>query len=391
MVDNKFEKYTDESDNEYINRLCSLKMKNEFQISWDKLADFLNSRLSESHSEKWYRVHYQNGDFILNKDDPDPEETLLLKAAKERVKASDERTQARAFIRRLAREETLKEIAIQYATELRDSKPLLKTESLDFVKDSDNCGILLISDWHYGMICDNYWNKFDPDICKDRVSRLLHKVIDLIHTEKIKELTVLNLSDLIAGRIHLQIRIESRFDVVKQTMDVSEILAEFLTELSRHCIVHYYDCLDNHSRVEPNKSDSLDLESFVIMIPWYLKSRLSENKNVYIHCNEFGPDIINCNILGYEIIGVHGHEDNPTTALDKLSLMTHKHYDLLCIAHRHHFEANEKNQTMIISNSSLMGVDNYSEKLRLSSYPSQTFIKVTKDSVCDEIHRIILK
>ena len=66
-------------------------------------------------------------------------------------------------------EETLKEIAIQYATELRDSKPLLKTESLDFVKDSDNCGILLISDWHYGMKIDNSLNTYNCEIAKQRV------------------------------------------------------------------------------------------------------------------------------------------------------------------------------------------------------------------------------
>lgn len=391
MVDNKLKRFEDETENEYINRICSLKTKNQLTLSWRMLADFLNEQLDMNRSEKWYRTHYYNGDFEVNIENPSPEETMLMKIGKLKVKAADERNQARAYIRRLAREETLKEIAANYASELKDSKPLLTTSNLQFIEDSENSGILLISDWHYGMVCDNYWNKFDPEICRSRVSQLQKKTIELIHQENIHELTVLNLSDLIAGRIHSQIRIESRYNAVQQTMHVAEILAEFLTNLSAHCNIQYYDCLDNHSRVEPDKNDSLDLESFVLMIPWYLKARLQGNIHVYINGNEFGPDIITCTVAGHNIIGVHGHDDSPVTVLDKLSLMTHRHYELMCLAHRHHFQCDEQHQTLIVSNASLMGVDSYSEKHRLTSYPSQTFIKSTRENVCESIHRIVLK
>lgn len=391
MVDNKLKRFEDETENEYINRICSLKTKNQLTLSWRMLADFVNEQLDMNRSEKWYRTHYYNGDFEVNIENPSPEETMLMKIGKLKVKAADERNQARAYIRRLAREETLKEIAANYASELKDSKPLLTTSNLQFIEDSENSGILLISDWHYGMVCDNYWNKFDPEICRSRVSQLQKKTIELIHQENIHELTVLNLSDLIAGRIHSQIRIESRYNAVQQTMHVAEILAEFLTNLSAHCNIQYYDCLDNHSRVEPDKNDSLDLESFVLMIPWYLKARLQDNSHVYINGNEFGPDIITCTVAGHNIIGVHGHDDSPVTVLDKLSLMTHRHYELMCLAHRHHFQCDEQHQTLIVSNASLMGVDSYSEKHRLTSYPSQTFIKSTRENVCESIHRIVLK
>ena len=391
MVDNKLKRFEDETENEYINRICSLKTKNQLTLSWRMLADFLNEQLDMNRSEKWYRTHYYNGDFEVNIENPSPEETMLMKIGKLKVKAADERNQARAYIRRLAREETLKEIAANYASELKDSKPLLTTNNLQFIEDSENSGILLISDWHYGMTCDNYWNKFDPEICRSRVSQLQKKTIELIHQENIHELTVLNLSDLIAGRIHSQIRIESRYNAVQQTMHVAEILAEFLTNLSAHCNIQYYDCLDNHSRVEPDKNDSLDLESFVLMIPWYLKARLQGNTHVYINGNEFGPDIITCTVAGHNIIGVHGHDDSPATVLDKLSLMTHRHYELMCLAHRHHFQCDEQHQTLIVSNASLMGVDSHAEKHRLTSYPSQTFIKSTRENVCESIHRIVLK
>ena len=102
-------------------------------------------------------------------------------------------------------------------------------------------------------------------------------------------------------------------------------------------------------------------------------------------------DIITCTVLGHDVIGVHGDNDRPATALDKLTLMTHRHYDLLCTAHLHHFNCDEKNQTMIVSNGSLMGTDSYAEKLRLTSDPSQTFITVSKQNVTECIYRIVLK
>ena len=129
----------------------------------------------------------------------------------------------------------------------------------------------------------------------------------------------------------------------------------------------------------------------VRIIPWYLKQRLSRNTKIEICDNEFGADIITCQVLGHDVIGVHGDNDRPTNALEKLSLMTHKHYNMLCTAHLHHFSADEQHQSVVVSNGSLMGVDSYAEKLRLTSDPTQTLIIATPDNVCECIYRIVLK
>lgn len=402
-------KRPDESINSYIQRLCV--SKNSSKLTWDKIADILNSEFGYTYSESYYRKHFNHGDFLIDDEinsdtsldtgnlsssldnaavgvnTQQQEHSELLELQKAKVNIADICSQNRAYVRKLAREETIKEIAHDYACTM-SSKKLLATSDKETSFDSAVEGILLLSDWHYGMICNNSWNQYNPEACRERVTNLLNSVIRTIKKEKISKLTVLNLSDLIAGRIHTQIRIESRFDVITQIMDVSEILAELLNELSRYCAISYYDCLDNHSRLEPNKSESLDLESLVRIIPWYLKERLEHNKDVVIGENKFGADIITCNVLGHSIIAVHGDKDNPTTALERLSLMTHHHYDLLCTAHLHHFSANEQHQSLVVSNGSLMGVDSYAEKLRLTSDPSQTIIIVTPENVCESIKRI---
>lgn len=391
------ERNPQESFKTYVRKMC--RYKAYLHISWQELADIINEECGLDYSESYYRRGYQKGKFEeVGSTTVIPEDTYpiedseeldeLLELKKAKIKLSDERVQNNVYVRKLAREETLREIAADYAATMSKEKLLPAYNQHTTTNELE--GILLLSDWHYGMTVDNAWNLFNPDICRARVSELVKKVRQHLITNKIEQLTVLNLSDLIAGRIHAQIRIESRIDVITQTMDVAEILAEVLTDLSQICNINYYDCLDNHSRLEPNKANSLDLESLVRIIPWYLKKRLANNSAINILDNEFGPDIITCNVAGHNIIAVHGDQDKPATALERLSLMTHKHYDLLCTAHLHHFSADEQHQSMIISNASLMGVDSYAEKLRLTSYPSQTLILATKENVCECIYRIVL-
>ena len=70
--------------------------------------------------------------------------------------------------------------------------------------------------------------------------------------------------------------------------------------------------------------------------------------------------------------------------------MTHKHYDLVVTAHLHHFSADERHETVVVSNGSLMGVDTYAKNLRLTSKSSQNLIIVTDYSPCACIYRIVL-
>lgn len=94
------------------------------------------------------------------------------------------------------------------------------------VTEADCIGTLLISDWHYGIEFDNYFNVYNPEVCRTRVANLVQDVIKIGKANNYKQLNVVNLSDLIAGRIHLAIRLQSREDVITQVMEVSEIVSE---------------------------------------------------------------------------------------------------------------------------------------------------------------------
>ena len=297
--------------------------------------------------------------------------------------------QANSYIRRISREDTLKEIAEDFANKMQR---VCKFDNVDKITaSSDKEAILCISDWHYGIEINNYNNIYNINIAKQRVTYLLAEVIRFINEYKIKVLHVVNLGDMIAGRIHSQIKMESRVDSVTQIMEVSELIAEFIQELSKRVFVEYYEVLDNHSRIEPNIKESLELESLARITGFYLKQRMKDNFNVNINNNEFGLDITSFEVLGHKVAGVHGNKDKQKTVINSLTLYTREFYDLILTAHLHHFSADEQNETIRISNGSLMGTDSFAQKIRLNAKPSQTLIVCTKDNPVYAIHKIDLE
>lgn len=377
----------DESISDYVKRVA--RLKNLTPFGWRDFAECVADVSGITRDESTFRKACVVED-VPEEDDTTPEE-ILMEMRKERVKIADERNQLGMYLRRISREDTIKEIAEAAANAVAKAKPLHFTPDYTYLSRKSNAeGLLLVSDWHYGIDFKNHLNTFNPDICRKRVAKLTDETLKRCEENNITALTVLNLSDLIAGRIHTQIRIQSREDVITQVMNVSEILSEMLLKLSEKMSIRYYDCLDNHSRLEPDKSQSLDLESLARIISFYLRTRLAGH-NIQILDNEFSHDIITCNILGHNIVGVHGDFDKPLTALDKITLLTRKSYDLMCAAHLHHFSADEKCGCITIGNGSLMGADDYALRLRLFSKPSQTFIVVTPENVCEAIYKINLE
>lgn len=366
--------------------------KSLFNLTFYDITDEMNERFNHSYSEGYWRRRYHSlASDILEEVSADENKDDALMALKlERYKLADERTQANAYYRRLSREQTIKEIAIEVADKISSKKILPQFDIAHRANDSKEA-ILCISDWHYGMDFTNYWNNYNPDIARERIVKLQDMVTKTIVDEGISRLHIVNLGDMIAGRIRLTIRLESRIDVITQTIEVSEILAEFVHALSQYAKIDYYDCADNHSRLEPNKKEALNLETLQRIIPWYLQTRLSNQNDITIHTNNrYGEDIINFNIFDYKIAGVHGDKDRPIDVVNNINLLTKEHFDMILTAHLHHFSADEKDDTLIISNGSLMGTDTYSKNLRLYSRPSQNLIIATPNNCFYSLERMVL-
>ena len=408
----------EESEDDYIFRICGLK--EELGWTWDDIAGFLNQELDYNHTESKYRRQYQaflkgyykgtkehkeaamdnsaqnkiekTAETVIDKASEEEYAKLLeakISLGKEKTKYSDLRNQINRHIRYEARSEVNKELAISCAQLVAKEKNLLNIEPFHMVPSTpEKAGILCLSDVHYGIAFKNFLNEYSPEIARQRLSKLVTETIRIGVKEGIKTLYFANLGDLIAGMIHLQIRLESRENVVQQTMHIAEILAEMLATLANYFTIEYYDCLDNHSRIDSNKETSVAMESYTYFIPWYLKSRLENHPNICIHSALIDDDIMKFTVLGHKVIGVHGHRDKPANIVKELTCLTRDIYDLAIMGHRHHFSADEQQGTVVVSNGSLMGTDDYAKDLRVSSRATQNLIIATQENVCESIYRI---
>lgn len=354
--------------------------------TWKDIAQIINNAFEVNRSADYYRKKFAAMQSINNIDE-------YIEEKSERMKLSDVLVQTNANIRRLSREETIKEIAKEAAATISKNCPLLTDiERFPFIASpSDgNIGILQLSDWHYGIDIDSYYNEYNPQIAKDRLSDLLMQVIKIVNEQRLKKLIIVNLGDLIAGRIHLTIRFNSRIDVITQTIEVSELLAEFIDELSTYIPIDYYSVIDNHSRLEPNKKDALQLESLARITDWYLIERLKDNDSVFIGDNKYGLDIMTFSVFKWRFAGVHGDLDKLNTVVKNVSLMTRQNYDVILTSHLHHLTIDEENKTLVVSNPSLMGTDDLAEKMRKNSYAAQNLIIVSENNPVYMLCRLVV-
>lgn len=365
--------------NEYLYELY----QNSDDVCWKDIAKIVNEKYNTNLSADACRKRVKRLQDTISVQD--------INLKKEDIKIADIRHFQNATIRYAAREETIKEIAHEFAQTMSSKftlQPSPNTVESNFLIKKE--AVLLIGDWHYGLSIDNWFNTYNPNIARLRVQQLQDDVIKILQKEEITKLTVLNLGDMISGSIHLPLRINSRIDVITQTMEVSEIIAQFLYHLSNRVVnLDYYSVLDNHSRLSQKKQESIQLESLARITHWYLKERM-KTTTVEIHDNHIDEDIAMATVNGYNILAVHGDKDYQKNIVANLSTFTKQHYDIICSAHFHHFSANDDCDTLHISNGSLMGTDEYAFKVRKNSKPSQTLLIVTDTNPCEQIYRLIL-
>ena len=377
-------------------------MQNPDKLTWDNVAEIINNELGENGTSNKYRKEFtrkfkemidtRSDEISTQEEIYEKVSEKLVQIRKEKTVLEDLRRDANAQIRFLDRFEYLKEIAVECAKEIQKNFSDYKFKPLTVETNSyKREALLLLGDWHFGIEVDSFWNTYNPEECKKRLQKLLEQTISVCSENKVKVINIFNLGDLISGRIHSQLRMQSRMDAVEQTMKAAALLEMFILNLRQHdFVINYYDCLDNHSRIEPNKKESLQLESFAKFIHWHLDTAFKNVSNVNIIENEYGEDIICADILGHKIIGVHGDKDDPRRVVKGLTALLAFKPDLICTAHRHHYAADETTRCPVLCNPSLMGQDQYALDGRLDSTPAQLLVILTKDNPIYGTHRLIV-
>lgn len=359
--------------------LCLQKLNKEIDLDWMEIVELLNLNCSADHLRKTAYGMKETYDYFNSKTKEmiaqEEYEKLMekeLKIKKEKVKLNDLKTQLNKQIRELARKENLGEILEKKLEELNMQPRIINDEYKQRVTSNRDM-VCLISDIHYGIKTTNALSPYDSDICKQKMNYLVDKTIKFSLENDIDKLYVLILGDEISGLIHNTTRLEQREDVISQVIEVSELLYEAIVKLANSLpFVVVGLAQGNHSRVMADKKDSLEQENFTRLIREFLKLRLANISNVILLENKFDESIIEINIRGYNLIGLHGQNDKLTN-VSKLTEMFDKKIDYVCFGHYHNAKEFESNKTEVIVNGCFSG-DDYSKRLRLYNKPIQKLL-----------------
>lgn len=388
-----------ESDLEYHRRLLEAKLVDKTtDIDYSVLSEYLYGKPYSSDVAR--RMAYgsmktlelidknifENGQQSLPEAIQDID-NKMEELKKERQRFYDQRREYNKLVVTDARREHLEKALIDAASTLDEKIGKLYSED-DRLDSSILCGsneaVLVFSDWHYGMIAENIFNTYNTDICVERVHKTVLKAIEKIKLHRCNKLHVVLLGDFLHGAIHVSARVASEELVIDQLMNVSEILAQSISELSKYTNeTVVYTTYGNHGRIVQNKQDNIHRDNMEKIIGWWLEQRLKDNENISIKPDMNG--FIFVNACGHEICAVHGDLDSVKTSNRLLTTLIYKelgkNIECIILGDKHHRESFEELGVTSMLCGALCGSDDYANDRRLYSTPSQMLLIFDDDGI----------
>ena len=387
-MDSNLKRLDGETQDQYFYRVCN--MKDSLGFTWPQMAEIFNAEFGCNKGDTAYRKRWAAFNRIFNANaDKLVGESAYLNEIKEQMdelykakrQLSDQRREYNKILTSDARADHLAEKLIEAA----QIAPLKSYHDLCAYKNDFSVeeAVLVCSDWHYGQVTDNIWNRYDTEICLQRVSKLFNKVCNALNNHDVKKLHIVLLGDLINGAIHTGSRVAAEENTCEQLMHVSEILANFINALSpRVYEINVYSTYGNHARTIQNKNDSIHSDNMERIIPFWLKQRLQNNHKVHIIDSEF-YEFIYFDVCGHNIVCTHGDldrfKDIGVTVNSLFSKKYGKTIDYTFSGDKHHLEAFEQFGIESALVGSLCGTDEYANNKRLYSNPMQTLCIFTPE------------
>lgn len=377
----------------YLWRLDGLVQSGKYR-NWKEITPMVNKELygddeSQYRDESAFRKackyarDFKDAGVFDNEDEYLKELTLLKQELeKQRVKTRDERTELRRVIREEARKESYKDQVIRSIREYQ-SQPLCYDELKHFngVLKTDNDLIISLTDIHAGICIDNYFNKYDENVLRDRLNKYLDKIFE-VQLRHVSENAFLILSELVSGIIHNTLRIENNQNLIEQFLLITDYLAQFLAEISyRFNDVNVYIAPGNHSRISPKKEDSLKGENIDHLALPFLEAKLQNFKNIHFYKNNIEESVAMFSVRNNKIFASHGDKDLPANVVQKFTMLFGICPDLVYLGHRHTNGMTTVYKTKVIESGCLSGTDNYALDMRLHSNPSQTISVITENGL----------
>lgn len=391
-----------ENEEQYIWRLGQSKDSGTLDMDWNEISDVINKEFrndeSEFRTEAAYRKPYQQAKRfyeagVFSKYSEDSYAAELREAKfdieKEKQKLFDERTALKKILREQGRMESMYDIVKRA---IDDYRPVTFDYVPCEIEDSDNDLIIHLTDVHCGMSVDSPFNQFNTDVLKRRLKKYLDEINDIRKLYKSQNAYLILGGDLIHGIIHINARIEAKENLVMQIMKVTDLISNFIFELSKMFkAVEVHTTAGNHARSVANKDESLRGENFDLLVPYACRKDLRNVPNVWIVDNYLGYDIATFMVRGHMVYATHGDKDSPQNVVYNMTKFARKANlpmpDICYLGHRHTNGLTTVDDVKIIESGCVDGMDSYSIDKRLVGTPEQTVVVVTEKrrikALCD--------
>ena len=314
---------------------------------------------------------------VSDKDILDDIEMKMIELRKERQKFYDQRNAFNKIVRERSRQEELNEILVNAINS--GSLPEFKYEPKPFVA-SDNDILASLNDIHFGANHQNYWCTYNSDICRAMMNNYLDDIIKTGEIHNSENCIIWENGDALSGAIHHSIQVTNKENVIEQLTGVSELIAGFLAELSKHFkTVKFVSVSGNHSRIIPDKNKALIDERLDDLIEWYLKARLQNFDNIEIGFGQrIDPTMYLINIRGQNYLGIHGDFDGSAGKVQSLQTMINQPLYAVLSGHLHHNKVDMVQGIKTVMAGSFLGMDEYCVSKRIVGRPEQMIC------ICDE-------
>lgn len=366
-----------------IYEVCS---KKELYHDWNEVADILNKRFGTSYSESCFRKTWQYFDrmydackdiFTTSNDGCKELDIKRRELEKERKKLQTDKLEYNRWLREDAREEMI----LEQITESIASLSPIEVPKPRTLSQSNREGVICLADAHFNTefeikgLFGEVLNSYSPEIFYERMWYIKDKLKELCEKENISVLHVFGLGDDQDGLLRLTDNLfKLRWGVIDSTIIYAEFMTMWINEVSKFVNIKLQmveDSNHNQLRMCSAPKNAFKGENLSKVIMHIIESRLEGNAYVEIIKNPTG--YVFANIVGYNVIGIHGEVKSLKGALDDLTRLYGIKLDYIVGGHKHHSEEYGFD-CEAISVGSIIGIDDYSTSLMKSSNASTALL-----------------
>lgn len=369
----EYKRFENETVDECTYRICSEKDKIG---TWQDVANILNKLLDQEFTESAYRKKYQAFQRILDAnrekfvDDNSQLEEIKLQIEnlrKERIKLQT----ANIERNRVDRSESRQEMYYEYVGSICNALEVPEFEEIHNRKTRKQY-LLTLADLHYGAEFESLNNFYSKSECVYRFERLLDYTKSFIKEKELAEISIVMLGDVLQGILRVSDLKLNDSSVVKSTVEVSRLIAQFLNDLSKYIKITYYHTPSaNHTQLRPlaTKASELADEDLEYLIGNYIKDLLRNNERIDVVLADENKQFVNVSIFDYNVLAMHGHQiKNIDSAIKDLTMLNHEFVDYLILGHYHGGKEITSQEGIcsdaeILISPSFIGSDPYSDTL----------------------------